>query len=170
MKQCPKCKTSHNKSGTFCSRSCANSRVFSEESKLKKSIAQKRYWDNLSESEKNKKREVYHNTVKGQRQAYIEYIFSQEWDYLGVQAKRLRVILEQDGKCNKCGRTHWIDEPITLEYEHINGNKTDNARSNVEALCPNCHSLTKTWRGRKNGKKQQRILEYLKLNRNNTES
>jgi len=36
MKKCPKCKTDHNKPGIFCSRTCANSRVFSEESLLKK--------------------------------------------------------------------------------------------------------------------------------------
>lgn len=37
MKQCPKCGTSHNKNGVFCSRSCANSRVFTEESNNKRS-------------------------------------------------------------------------------------------------------------------------------------
>lgn len=39
MKQCPKCGTEHNKPGKFCSRVCANSRVFSEE--LKKAISAK---------------------------------------------------------------------------------------------------------------------------------
>lgn len=37
MKQCPKCKTEHSKPGTFCSRTCANSRKFSAESKSKTS-------------------------------------------------------------------------------------------------------------------------------------
>ncbi len=35
MKNCPKCNTQHNKNGIFCSRSCANSRVHSEATKLK---------------------------------------------------------------------------------------------------------------------------------------
>jgi hypothetical protein len=39
MKVCPKCFKEHNKSGIYCSRSCANSRIFSEESRRKKSIA-----------------------------------------------------------------------------------------------------------------------------------
>lgn len=41
MKCCPKCNNAHNKSGIFCSRSCANSRSFSKEAIEKKSIANK---------------------------------------------------------------------------------------------------------------------------------
>ena len=51
MKKCPKCNTEHDKSGKYCSRSCANSRVFSEESKLKKSLSQKKFLeDNIHPS------------------------------------------------------------------------------------------------------------------------
>ena len=39
MKQCPKCKIEHNKPGIFCSRVCANSRIFTEEAKQKKRLA-----------------------------------------------------------------------------------------------------------------------------------
>jgi hypothetical protein len=42
MKPCPKCDTLHNKSGTFCSRTCANSRTWTEEDKKKKSESVKR--------------------------------------------------------------------------------------------------------------------------------
>jgi len=41
VKQCPKCKNSHNKPGAYCCRKCANSRVFSCEAILKKSISAK---------------------------------------------------------------------------------------------------------------------------------
>ena len=36
MKICPKCNSEHDKPGTYCSRTCANSRVFSDEAKYKK--------------------------------------------------------------------------------------------------------------------------------------
>lgn len=39
MKICPNCSDEHEKAGKFCSRSCANKRVWSTEDKLKKSIA-----------------------------------------------------------------------------------------------------------------------------------
>jgi len=41
MKECPKCHTLHDKNGTFCSRKCANSRTWSEQDKIKKSISAK---------------------------------------------------------------------------------------------------------------------------------
>ena len=44
MKPCPKCDTLHDKSGTFCSRSCANSRTWTEEDKKKKSESVKKYF------------------------------------------------------------------------------------------------------------------------------
>ena len=54
MKICPKCNSEHQKLGTFCSRSCANSRVFSAEAIQKKSIANKRYLENNEHPSKGK--------------------------------------------------------------------------------------------------------------------
>lgn len=41
MKECPKCKKQHNKNGKYCSRSCANSRTWSDLDKKKKSESAK---------------------------------------------------------------------------------------------------------------------------------
>jgi hypothetical protein len=41
MKLCPKCQKEHHKDGVYCSRSCANSRVWSETDKLKNHCLQK---------------------------------------------------------------------------------------------------------------------------------
>lgn len=53
-------------------------------------------------------------------------------------------------KCEKCGLETWLGNPITLEIHHINGDRTDNTLDNLMLLCPNCHSYTSNWRGRKN--------------------
>ena len=55
MKICPKCNTEHSKQGKFCSRKCANSRVFTQETNSKKSVAAKQHYFALSASEKNKR-------------------------------------------------------------------------------------------------------------------
>lgn len=47
-KICPKCKIEHEKSGTFCSRSCANSRVFTEETNLKRAESNRNYMIQMS--------------------------------------------------------------------------------------------------------------------------
>lgn len=52
-------------------------------------------------------------------------------------------------QCERCFRTEWEGEPIPLELDHINGVSNDHRFENLRLLCPNCHALTPTWRGRK---------------------
>lgn len=44
--------------------------------------------------------------------------------------------------------TDWLDRPITLQLDHINGDSSDNRLINLRLLCPNCHSQTSTFAGR----------------------
>jgi hypothetical protein len=50
--------------------------------------------------------------------------------------------------CSKCKRTKWLGQPISLELDHVNGDKRDNRLINLRILCPNCHAQTPTYRGR----------------------
>lgn len=166
MKKCPKCSAEHSLSGVYCSRKCANSRLFTAESRKKKSESNKKYWNSLSEDKKKDKRELLKELSPFSVYNHLESILTQDWNVLGIMSKRLRVIIEQEGKCNKCGISHWNEQRITLEYEHKDGNNSNNSRNNVEALCPNCHSQTTTWRGRKNGERQKKIENYLNITEN----
>ena len=142
MKQCPKCSLEHSNNGLFCSRSCANSRVFSEESKLKKSIANKGKPSTRGPiSDLNK----WKANIK---QAWLDKYNATPFAELGMDNRRRRVLEEQNYCCNKCGINEWQGFKIPLELEHKDGNTTNNIRDNLEGLCPNCHSITDTWRGR----------------------
>lgn len=59
-------------------------------------------------------------------------------------------------RCKCCGITEWLNKPIPLELDHINGINTDHRLENLQILCPNCHSQTINHRG-KNKKKKKYI-------------
>jgi len=51
--------------------------------------------------------------------------------------------------CEECGwRKESKDGRLPLELDHINGDSKDNRLENLRILCPNCHSLKSTHRGR----------------------
>lgn len=66
--------------------------------------------------------------------------------------KRLSQRLLREGVlerlCYECGLAEWRGQPVPLELDHVNGDRRDNRRENLRFLCPNCHALTPTFRGR----------------------
>ena len=57
----------------------------------------------------------------------------------------------------KCMDCNWSErnkysKKIPIELEHIDGDFTNNKEENLKLLCPNCHSLTSTYKG---GNKKQ---------------
>jgi hypothetical protein len=57
----------------------------------------------------------------------------------------------KERRCEMCGLESWNGHPIPLELDHINGRREDNRLENLRVLCPNCHALTPTYRGRNIG-------------------
>ena len=70
-----------------------------------------------------------------------------------VTQKVLRGYVERHNmlkyECEQCGCDgHWQNGIISLELDHIDGDNTNNEITNLRYLCPNCHALTETYRGR----------------------
>ncbi|MBU0578498.1 HNH endonuclease [Patescibacteria group bacterium] len=63
--------------------------------------------------------------------------------------KRLFVVGLKQSECELCGwKERSLDGRIPVELDHINGDSQDNRFENLRILCPNCHSLQSTHRGR----------------------
>lgn len=61
--------------------------------------------------------------------------------------------------CELCGWSkRSLDGKIPLELDHINGKRKDNRLKNLRILCPNCHSLQPTHRGRNKKVTLARVL------------
>ena len=161
---------------SYCSLECRNSRVWTEEDKKKK-----------SESAKNSEKVISANKLTATTRASInpeywvnikkirainrkELILNTNFDDLKFEQLRERIIYEQDCKCNKCNLNEWLGNQIPLELEHKDGNHFNNKRENIEMLCPNCHALTTTGRGRNKKNinvgriSDEKLLETLLIN------
>lgn len=63
-------------------------------------------------------------------------------------------------QCEYCLLIEWMGKPIPLELEHVNGDNRDNRLENLKIICPNCHALTPTYRGRNIRVKREKIENH----------
>ena len=66
-------------------------------------------------------------------------------------------------KCMECGwkEINPITKKVPIELEHIDGNSDNNDLSNLKILCPNCHSLTPTFKALNKGNgRHKRMKRY----------
>ena len=93
--------------------------------------------------------------------------------YPAYQTYKLHVRLIKEGyfedRCSICG---WDKKPEGREFtpcelDHINGSPTDHRLENLRLICPNCHSLTGTYRfrrGKTNEPQGRKLLDGIEAN------
>lgn len=166
MKTCKKCCVEFKPEKgliNYCSLKCRNSRNWSEKDKIKKSISAKNS-DKLNFINQNRTKEVYKKITETRKKNHIDKILNSNYEDLSYESLRFRILYEQEEKCNKCDLNMWLGEKLTLELEHKDGNHHNNNRENLELLCPNCHSLTVTWRGRNKQNNKNKVSDFELLN------
>lgn len=79
-----------------------------------------------------------------------------------INAVRTYLLNETNNSCSKCGwnKINPYMNKVPLEINHIDGNSENNVKENLEVLCPNCHSLTDSWKALNKGKGNKERLRY----------
>ncbi|MBS1722698.1 MAG: HNH endonuclease [Armatimonadetes bacterium] len=73
-----------------------------------------------------------------------------------LKAKLFKYQLKEN-VCELCGQEPvWNGATLTLQIDHVNGDRLDNRLENLRILCPNCHSQTETFCGRNSMRGQRR--------------
>jgi hypothetical protein len=62
-------------------------------------------------------------------------------------------------RCERCGLTEWLGEPLSMALHHVNGDGFDNRLENLMLLCPNCHAQTPNFSGRAVRGRRLRLVE-----------
>lgn len=79
-----------------------------------------------------------------------------------INSVRNYILEKANHQCEVCG---WNKvNPVTgrspLEINHIDGDAGNNRPENLQVICPNCHSLTPTWKALNKGKGNKERLRY----------
>jgi 5-methylcytosine-specific restriction endonuclease McrA len=106
-----------------------------------------------------KDKETFEKWKSSLRAAWKKKYEDMPFEELSFGKKRSRVIEEQKNSCADCGISEWKSLPINLEIDHKDGNRKNDARENLWALCPNCHSTTETWRGRNINSNKKKVSD-----------
>ena len=87
----------------------------------------------------------------------LEEVLVEHSTWVNTNNLRKRLLREgiKERKCECCGLTEWMGQPIALELHHVNGIKDDLRIENLQILCPNCHAFTDNYRGKSIGKSAQ---------------
>ena len=151
------------RNNTFCNQSCAASYNNPIKKRTKKPV---KVCQNCGKILKSKQFKYCSNKCQKefQRKEYINrWKVGKENGVKGVYSLSGHIrhyLLEKVGnKCERCG-WHEINSTtgkIPLEIHHIDGDYCNNTESNLQVLCPNCHSLTPNYKSvNRNGRKERK--------------
>jgi len=126
--------------------------------------------------ERHKENKAYKFTKEARNKSRL--VYEENFDNLPFEKKswnrKKKVVLEeQKGKCLICGFDEWLGQKLVLQLDHIDGDHNNNKRENFRVLCPNCHSLTPTYKKGYEGKfkrTEEEIIFILKTSKSLNEA
>jgi hypothetical protein len=106
-----------------------------------------------------------HFKGQGWNKDNFDYSLFNNFSYKKNGSSTAKALIKLRGqKCECCGLTEWLDQPINLEVHHKDGDRTNNSLENLQLLRPNCHSYTPTFarKGDKREKTEEEFVQALK--------
>lgn len=151
----------HNK---FCNQSCSAS--FHNEKKKKYNYCI--HCGSLAQGKNRKPNQKYCSTKC--QQAFVKEARYKEM-LAGVSsgmknASIRKLLIEKHGaKCMSCDwdKINPTTGKCPIELEHVDGDSTNNSLDNLKLLCPNCHSLTPTYKALNKGKGRHSRMQRYKV-------
>lgn len=150
----------------YCAAGCGNP-VFARDAATK--------FCSIACSARSRKQECLPCTICGKTVAFAKQRYCSQACHRKGEFERRRSLLESGAYCGvyncngyirkylanifgeRCSRCGWCERhpktgKVPVEVEHIDGDWRNNRVENLTLLCPNCHSLTPTYRGLNRGK------------------
>lgn len=78
--------------------------------------------------------------------------FASTDSYGRVKVMRKYLLQTRGHSCVCCGLKTWLDKPIPLTMDHVDGDSSNNSLPNLRLICCNCDALSPTYKGRNKGK------------------
>lgn len=86
------------------------------------------------------------------REVPVDEYLKRDWRKISSVVLKRKLIQSglRENKCAICGSpAFWNGSKLTLQLDHINGKRSDNRIENLRIVCPNCHSQTPSFAGRR---------------------
>lgn len=176
IKKCLKCNVEYSslksENRKFCSSSCsANYNNSLREKKIKRNEQKRKAYKKRQKNQclycTNITTNIFCNSScqSSYRKKIIEQRIENGDTSLNVKQYKKYLIEKYGEKCMECewNRIHPITGKVPIELEHIDGDSENNRLDNLKILCPNCHSLTPTYKalnmGNGRAKRRERYKE-----------
>jgi Zn finger protein HypA/HybF involved in hydrogenase expression len=102
---------------------------------------------------KYKKKQDIKNNIQNILEGKLKIKYMPSFRYHLINSKLIEY------RCSECDiLDFWNGKQITLELDHINGDKNNNLKENLRFLCPNCHSQTKNFRAKNISNPNSKII------------
>jgi hypothetical protein len=162
--KCENCNNEHDGnygSGRFCNTLCARSFSSSKQPKKDKSVCLTCGLETKTRKNKFCSNECHYTYRWNKRKILIKESNGLDTRLFPHHLKKF-LIEDRGHKCEICETEEWMEQPVPLVMDHINGRAADNRLDNLRLVCGNCDMQLPTFKSKnKNSDRKKRVSKIL---------